>query len=184
MLRVESVYKSFDGFMAVNAANLVVEKGEIVAVIGPNGAGKTTLFRLITGQHKPDRGKILFKGEDITGLPPHQICREGNRPLLSGGEHLPPDDGFSERAGGRAFRAEANVPALFSGPQSGRQGDREDPDQCRASGQGGKGERLPVPRRSEGPRNRHCPGELPRTPDPGRTHGRHGRRKRPPPPSS
>jgi branched-chain amino acid transport system ATP-binding protein len=77
MLRVESAYKSFDGFMAVNAANLVVEKGEIVAVIGPNGAGKTTLFRLITGQHKPDRGKILFKGEDITGLSPHQICRKG-----------------------------------------------------------------------------------------------------------
>lgn len=77
MLHVESAYKSFDGFMAVNAAGLVVEKGEIVAVIGPNGAGKTTLFRLITGQHKPDRGKILFKGEDITGLPPHQICRKG-----------------------------------------------------------------------------------------------------------
>jgi branched-chain amino acid transport system ATP-binding protein len=77
MLRVESAYKSFDGFMAVNAANLTVEKGEIVAVIGPNGAGKTTLFRLITGQHKPDRGKILFKGEDVTGLPPHQICRKG-----------------------------------------------------------------------------------------------------------
>ncbi|MBN1105713.1 MAG: ABC transporter ATP-binding protein [Deltaproteobacteria bacterium] len=77
MLRVESVYKSFDGFMAVNAAKLTVEKGEIVAVIGPNGAGKTTLFRLITGQHRPDRGKILFKGEDITGLPPHQICRKG-----------------------------------------------------------------------------------------------------------
>ncbi|MEW6664274.1 MAG: ABC transporter ATP-binding protein [Thermodesulfobacteriota bacterium] len=77
MLRVESAYKSFDGFMAVNAANLVVEKGEIIAVIGPNGAGKTTLFRLITGQHKPDRGRILFNGEDITGLPPHQICRKG-----------------------------------------------------------------------------------------------------------
>jgi branched-chain amino acid transport system ATP-binding protein len=48
-----------------------------VAVIGPNGAGKTTLFRLITGQHRPDRGRILFKGEDITGLPSHQICRKG-----------------------------------------------------------------------------------------------------------
>src|SRR4030042_369595 len=77
MLRVESAYKSFDGFMAVNAADLVVEKGEIVAVIGPNGAGKTTLFRLITGQHKPDRGRIRFKGEDITGLSSHQICRKG-----------------------------------------------------------------------------------------------------------
>ena len=77
MLRVEAVRKSFDGFLAVNDADLVVEKGEIVAVIGPNGAGKTTLFRLITGQHRPERGRILFKDEDITGLPPYEICRKG-----------------------------------------------------------------------------------------------------------
>jgi len=77
MLRVESVFKSFDEFMAVNGANLQVEKGEIVAVIGPNGAGKTTLFNLITGLLKPDRGKIFFKEEDITYLPPYEICRRG-----------------------------------------------------------------------------------------------------------
>lgn len=77
MLRVESVFKSFDEFMAVNGANLQVEKGEIVAVIGPNGAGKTTLFNLITGLLKPDRGRILFKEEDITPLPPYEICRRG-----------------------------------------------------------------------------------------------------------
>jgi branched-chain amino acid transport system ATP-binding protein len=77
MLKVESVQKSFDGFMAVSAVDLTVEKGEIVAVIGPNGAGKTTLFKLITGQLKPDRGRIVFKGEDITGLPPYLICRKG-----------------------------------------------------------------------------------------------------------
>jgi branched-chain amino acid transport system ATP-binding protein len=75
VLRVESIGKSFQGFAAVNGTNLDVEKGEIVAVIGPNGAGKTTLFNLITGVIKPDFGKILFKQEDITGLPPHQICR-------------------------------------------------------------------------------------------------------------
>ncbi len=77
MLRVEAVYKSFEGFMAVNGANLTVGKGEIVAVIGPNGAGKTTLFNLITGALKRDRGKIIFKGEDIGGLPPYEICRKG-----------------------------------------------------------------------------------------------------------
>lgn len=77
MLRVESVFKSFDEFMAVNGANLQVERGEIVAVIGPNGAGKTTLFNLITGLLKPDRGKIFFKEEDITPLPPYEICRRG-----------------------------------------------------------------------------------------------------------
>jgi branched-chain amino acid transport system ATP-binding protein len=77
MLRVESIFKSFEDFMAVNGANLTVEKGEIVAVIGPNGAGKTTLFNLITGLLKPDRGRIFFKGEDITPLPPYEICKKG-----------------------------------------------------------------------------------------------------------
>lgn len=77
MLQVEGVTKSFDGFMAVNGANLTVEKGEIVAVIGPNGAGKTTLFNLITGAMKRDKGRIVFKGEDISEYPPYEICRKG-----------------------------------------------------------------------------------------------------------
>ena len=69
--------KSFDDFMAVNGANLTVDKGEIVAVIGPNGAGKTTLFNLITGALKRDKGRIVFKGEDISELPPYEICKKG-----------------------------------------------------------------------------------------------------------
>ena len=77
MLKVESLQKSFSGFMAVNGAHLDVKKGEIVAVIGPNGAGKTTLFNLITGILKPDGGRILFRQEDITGMSPHNICRKG-----------------------------------------------------------------------------------------------------------
>ena len=76
MLEVAAVSKSFAGFKAVNNASLAVEKGEIVAVIGPNGAGKTTLFNLITGVIKPDSGSVLFKGEDITGLPPYEVCRK------------------------------------------------------------------------------------------------------------
>jgi len=76
MLEVISISKAFDGFKAVDNADLTVEKGEIVAVIGPNGAGKTTLFNLITGIIKPDSGKVLFKGEDITGLPPYEVCRK------------------------------------------------------------------------------------------------------------
>ena len=77
MLQVEAVDKSFDDFKAVNGANLTIGKGEIVAVIGPNGAGKTTLFNLITGQLQRDNGKIIFKGEDISELPPYQICKKG-----------------------------------------------------------------------------------------------------------
>ena len=76
MLRVESLSKAFDGFQAVAGANLEVNPGEIVAVIGPNGAGKTTLFNLISGIIKPDSGRVFFKDEDITGLPPHKICRK------------------------------------------------------------------------------------------------------------
>lgn len=77
MLRVESLQKSFDGFKAVKNANLHVAAGDITAVIGPNGAGKTTLFNLITGQVKPDKGRIIFKGEEIGGRPAHRICHLG-----------------------------------------------------------------------------------------------------------
>lgn len=77
MLKTENLSKSFSGFKAVNGANLHVGKGEIVAVIGPNGAGKTTLFNLITGILKPDSGTVKFKGEDITGMPPYEVCRKG-----------------------------------------------------------------------------------------------------------
>ncbi len=76
MLQVKGLSRSFDGFKAVNNASLDVKQGEIVAVIGPNGAGKTTLFNLITGILKPDSGSVMFKGEDITGLPPYEICRK------------------------------------------------------------------------------------------------------------
>ena len=75
MLRAETVYKSFGDFMAVSGANLVVEKGELVAVIGPNGAGKTTLFNLITGQLQPDKGRVLFNDHDIGRPPPYERCR-------------------------------------------------------------------------------------------------------------
>jgi branched-chain amino acid transport system ATP-binding protein len=77
MLQVEKIHKSFDDFKAVNGANLSVGKGELVAVIGPNGAGKTTLFNLITGQLKPDRGRVIFNEEDISKLAPYRICRRG-----------------------------------------------------------------------------------------------------------
>ena len=63
--------------MAVSNASFHVNQGEIVGLIGPNGAGKTTLFNLISGALTPVSGEIKFKGENITGLKPHQICRKG-----------------------------------------------------------------------------------------------------------
>jgi branched-chain amino acid transport system ATP-binding protein len=77
MLEIQGLVKSFDDFLAVNEVSLRVQKGEIVAVIGPNGAGKTTFFNLITGILQRDRGQVLFKGEDISGLPPFEICQRG-----------------------------------------------------------------------------------------------------------
>jgi branched-chain amino acid transport system ATP-binding protein len=77
MLQIKSLRKSFDGFQAVKEANLSVNTGEVVAVIGPNGAGKTTLFNLVSGQIRPDGGSVRFKGENICGLSPHQLCRKG-----------------------------------------------------------------------------------------------------------
>jgi branched-chain amino acid transport system ATP-binding protein len=63
--------------MAVDRVSFHLEKGELSSIIGPNGAGKTTLFNLLTGHLKSDSGQISFKGNEITGLPPHRICRKG-----------------------------------------------------------------------------------------------------------
>src|SRR5437867_12876787 len=77
MLEVRNVRKAFDGFQAVGGVTLGVARGQIAAIIGPNGAGKTTLFNLITGHLRPDAGTVVLEGRDITGLPPHDVCRLG-----------------------------------------------------------------------------------------------------------
>ncbi len=77
LLLAEEVHKAFDGFPAVRGATLEVRAGEVVAVIGPNGAGKTTLFHLITGVLQPDRGRIVFDGQEITRWPAHRRCALG-----------------------------------------------------------------------------------------------------------
>jgi branched-chain amino acid transport system ATP-binding protein len=76
MLKVEGVVKSFGGLTAVCECSLEVKGGSITGLIGPNGAGKTTLFNVITGHYKPERGRIIFQGEDINGLAPHQIFQK------------------------------------------------------------------------------------------------------------
>lgn len=77
ILRLEEVTKLFGGLTAVNMASFTVRQGEIVGIIGPNGAGKTTIFNLIVGLHKPNQGKIVFRGREIQGLFPHRIARAG-----------------------------------------------------------------------------------------------------------
>jgi branched-chain amino acid transport system ATP-binding protein len=77
LLELKGLTKHFGGLPAVNNLDLSIERGEIVGLIGPNGAGKTTVFNVISGYFPPTKGKVLFKGEDITGLKMHQVAQRG-----------------------------------------------------------------------------------------------------------
>ena len=77
MITVENLVKHFGGIHAVDNASLVIEPGSITGLIGPNGAGKTTLFNVIAGVYKPTSGRVLLDGDDITGLPPHELFNRG-----------------------------------------------------------------------------------------------------------
>ncbi len=77
ILELSGLHKSLGEAKIINGVSLSVRPGECHAIIGPNGAGKTTLFHLITGNYVPDKGKILFNGREIHGLPPHKINRMG-----------------------------------------------------------------------------------------------------------
>jgi branched-chain amino acid transport system ATP-binding protein len=77
VLELESVTKRFGGLTAVRDVTLQVREGDLLGIIGPNGAGKTTLFHMISGYYRPNEGRIRYEGRDVTGLPPHAICRLG-----------------------------------------------------------------------------------------------------------
>jgi branched-chain amino acid transport system ATP-binding protein len=76
-LEVQDLILSFGGLLALDQINLTVHTGELVAIIGPNGAGKTSLLNCTTGYYHPQKGQILFNGEEIRGLPPHEITKRG-----------------------------------------------------------------------------------------------------------
>jgi len=77
ILSVDGVNKHFGGIIAVRGLSFDVQAGEVVGLMGPNGAGKTTLINIISGEYRPDSGTVTFKGNSITGLPPHRICHLG-----------------------------------------------------------------------------------------------------------
>jgi branched-chain amino acid transport system ATP-binding protein len=77
VLSLQGVTKRFGGLTAVREVSLEVREGDLLGIIGPNGAGKTTLFHMISGYYRPDVGRIVYDGRDVTGLPPHAICRLG-----------------------------------------------------------------------------------------------------------
>jgi len=76
-LEVKKITLNFGGVMALHDVDLTVRTGELVSVIGPNGAGKTSLMNCITGYYHPQKGAILFNGEEVAGHHPHEITRKG-----------------------------------------------------------------------------------------------------------
>ena len=77
MIRVEDLHRHFGGFRAVDGASLTIETGSVTGLIGPNGAGKSTLFNVIAGVLPPTSGRVFMDGQDITGLPPHDLFHRG-----------------------------------------------------------------------------------------------------------
>jgi branched-chain amino acid transport system ATP-binding protein len=77
ILRTEGLTVRFGGLVALNRIDFELKRDEIHAIIGPNGAGKTTFFGCLTGVLRPSSGRVLFNGEDVTGLPPDRISQKG-----------------------------------------------------------------------------------------------------------
>jgi len=77
VIRVENLHRHFGGFHAVDGASIEIATGSITGLIGPNGAGKSTLFNVIAGVLPPTSGRVTMDGEDITGLPPHDLFHKG-----------------------------------------------------------------------------------------------------------
>ena len=77
LLECREITKRFGALEALRRFSFSLEKGEILGLIGPNGSGKTTLFNVLAGIHRPDEGKVIFRGQTISGLAPHLICRQG-----------------------------------------------------------------------------------------------------------
>ena len=75
--QADNLSLQFGGLKAVDSVSFDVEQGEIFTIIGPNGAGKTSIFNLISRLYNPTSGRLLFQGEDITQVPPHQIAKMG-----------------------------------------------------------------------------------------------------------
>ena len=123
MLRIEDIHAYYGDSYILQGVSLSVEPGQVVAVLGRNGVGKTTLVRAIIGLTPPRRGRVLFKGEDVTRLPAYRIARmgiglvpQGRRifPSLSVREHLE----VTARSAGRSRWNFDEVIALF--PNLGR----------------------------------------------------------------
>jgi branched-chain amino acid transport system ATP-binding protein len=89
MLRVENLDVFYDDVQALDDVSLEIEEGAIVAIVGANGAGKTTLIRAIAGMHRQSRGRVFFRGADISGWPSYRVCDLGVGQVAEGRQVFP-----------------------------------------------------------------------------------------------
>ncbi len=89
MLRVENLDVFYGDAQALDGVSLEIEEGAIVAIVGANGAGKTSLIRTIAGMHKPARGRILYRDQDIAGMPSYKVCDLGIGQVAEGRQVFP-----------------------------------------------------------------------------------------------
>jgi branched-chain amino acid transport system ATP-binding protein len=89
MLKVENLDVFHGDAQALDGVSLEIEEGAIVAIVGANGAGKTSLIRTIAGMHRPTRGHVYFRGQDIAGWPSHKICDLGIGQVAEGRQVFP-----------------------------------------------------------------------------------------------
>jgi ABC-type branched-subunit amino acid transport system ATPase component len=125
VLETMDLSKSFGGLTAVSTLDLKVHRGEISSLIGPNGAGKTTVFNVATGIYTPERGRVIFQGQDITGEKPHRIVRRGIARTFQNIRLFPNLTCLENVMAGRHCRASAGLAAAIFRPKAQREEENE-----------------------------------------------------------
>ncbi|MBD5608570.1 MAG: ABC transporter ATP-binding protein [Desulfovibrio sp.] len=130
LLSVNELTKIFGGLIAVNDVSFSVDKGAVVGLIGPNGAGKTTVFNCITGNYRPEQGKIKFDGANITGLAPHKIVKMGVARTFQSIRLFSRLSALENVLAGRHCRLKSGFLACMFHTRSQRREEREAIDRC------------------------------------------------------
>ena len=128
LLETDRVWKKFGGVTAVQDIALSLEKGEILGMIGPNGSGKTSFINLLSGIYRPDKGRILFSGEDITELPAHLITKKGITRTFQNLRVFPNISVLDNLLIGRHCRVNTSLASIYLNPFLSRKREKEAED--------------------------------------------------------